>query len=251
MSDPVSRVGVVGADDPLGSRLRDAVRAADGRVVSPASADVVVAVGDDAIRDATLDRPTRGTGILPVRDGPHAVDRPAAPDAVRRLLDGGGERVTHPVLSIAVDGDSIGRAVFDVGFVTTEPARISEYAVELPDDRTETVRADGVVVATPLGSTGYASAAGGPRLEPGSGLSIVPIAPFTTRSDTWVVADGLGVSVERDAEPVSLVVDGSPREMVAPGHPIRIEAAERVDVVVPSRGHTPDPRADRKGSNNS
>ena len=256
MGVPVSRVAVVGADDPLASRLCDAVRTAGGKTVAPGSADAVVAVGDDAVRESMLERPftpDRGTDppVFPVRDGPHAADQPSVPDVVGRLLEAGGDRVSHPVLSVILDGDPVGRAAFDVGFVTTEPARISEYAVELPGGRTENVRADGVVAATPLGSTGYASAAGGPILEPGSGVSVVPIAPFTTRSDTWVVPDGLRVSVERDAEPVSLVVDGSRRELVAPGRPIRIEVAGRVDAVVTSHSPRVDPHTDRKGSNNS
>jgi NAD+ kinase len=226
-----------------------AVRAAGGRTVE-AAADAVVAVGDGAIRDALLasapsdrrvpspsarvDSPPPGrvdAPVLPVREGRLAVDPATLQDAIRGLLDGDARRAERAVLSVEIDGEAVHRSVFDVGFVTDEPARISEYAVGLADDREAAFRADGVVVATPLGSDGYANAAGGPLLEAGGGLAVVPIAPFTTRDDTWVVPDGVTVSVRRDAETVSIVVDGDRRGVVSPGRPVRIEVAERVETL--------------------
>jgi len=41
-----------------------------------------------------------------------------------------------------------------------------------------------------------------------AGLSVAPIAPFRTGTDTWVAAERLSVSVERETESVALVVDG-------------------------------------------
>ncbi|GAA0510560.1 NAD+ kinase [Halorubrum aquaticum] len=262
MGDPVSRVAVVGADESLADRAERAVRAAGGRTDEPAASDAIVAVGDEAIRDALVDSasadhvgsvpPERvDAPVLPVREGRHAVDPADLRDAIRGLFGGETRRVGHPVLSVDLGGDTVHRAVFDVGFVTDEPARISEYAVDLAVDREAAFRADGVVVATPLGSDGYAAAAGGPLLEAGSGIAVVPIAPFTTRSDTWVVPDGTAVSVRRDAETVSIVVDGDRRGTVTPGRPVRIEVVDRVETLRLPRPHRPKPSADRKGSNNS
>lgn len=253
MGDPVSRVAVVGADESVADRVRRAVHAAGGRTEDPTAADAVLAVGDEALRDVIVGP---GTGsrvdvpILPVREGGDAVGSADLRKAVHEVMNGNARRVEQPVLSVESDGTAH-RAAFDVGFVTDEPARISEYAVDLGDRREVVFRADGVVVATPLGSDRYANAAGGPLLAAGSGIAVVPIAPFTTRSDAWVVPDGVTVSVRRDAEPVSILVDGDRRGTVIPGRPVRIEIVDRVGTLrIP--GHSPsDPSTDRKGSNNS
>ncbi|WP_144919818.1 NAD(+)/NADH kinase [Halorubrum salsamenti] len=268
------RVAVVG-DDEVASELRDAVRDAGGRLASPerqsaesganaetgavaeakavgdGDATLLVAVGEAAIRDAVVAAPD-GT-VIPVADRRLAFDRDDAADALRRLLDGteandSVRRVTHPVLAVDGGGVTSVRAAFDVALVTDEPARISEFAVEFSRGRDESVRADGVVVATPLGSDGYANAAGGPLVEPDGGLSVAPIAPFSTRTDAWVAADRVRLTVEREGEPIALVVDGERRSAVEPHRPIEIEAVDRVAFAVP-RGRRE--RADRKHSNNS
>ena len=268
------RVAVVG-DGERASELRDAVRdAARGagveveRLAGPASATAeamasgdetpdisdatfLVAVGDEAIRDAVVAAPD-GT-VIPVADRRLAFDRGGAVDALRGLLDGSESdgsvgRVTQPVLAVDDGTDAPVRAAFDVAVVTDEPARISEFAVEFSRGRDESVRADGVVVATPLGSDGYASAAGGPLVEPGGGLSVVPIAPFSTRTDAWVAGDRVRLTVERESEPIGLVVDGERRGTVEPHRPTAIKTVDRVSFAVPSGAHE---RADRKHSNNS
>ncbi|PHQ39368.1 ATP-NAD kinase [Halorubrum persicum] len=264
------RVAVVG-DDDRASELRDAVRNAGGRLAEPADpideaeadtgpaavggerpdATLVVAVGDAAVRDAVVAAP-RGT-VIPVADRRLGFDRDGAVAALRQLLDGSEtddvvNRVTHPVLAVDDGAGTPVRTAFDVTVVTDEPARISEFAVEFARGREESIRADGVVVATPLGSDGYANAAGGPLVEPGGGLAVAPIAPFSTRTDAWITAERVRLTVEREGEPIALVVDGERRGAVEPHRPIEIEAVDRVAFATPKGGRE---RADRKHSNNS
>ena len=128
-----------------------------------------------------------------------------------------------------LDGERVDRALLDVTLVTSEAARISEFAIEFAYGTSTTFRADGVVVATPLGSDGYANAAGAPVVEPGGGLAVAPIAPFRTQTSSWVAASELTVTVEREEEPVTLVIDGTNHGVVEPNRPIAIETAGRVD----------------------
>jgi len=222
MGESVRAVAVVG-DDGLG----DAVRANGGTVVSPSDADAIAAVGERAIVESRA----HAAPILPIGVGRYAVGRTAADAAIDQLLAGNGRRVAHPDLAVSVGGDPAGRALFDVSLVTSEPARISEYGVAFPSGRETSFRADAVVVATPVGSDGYAHAAGGPVIAPETGVSVVPVSPFTTQTDTWVVPGRVTLSVERDAEPVTLVVDGEATGTVPPNEPIRIDASDRVSLL--------------------
>jgi NAD+ kinase len=253
-----SERGVAVAGDGGAAALRDALASHPYRSVERADADAIVAVGDDALRDALCDAPD--APVIPVGTSRPGVDAGAADTAsrVRPLLDAvfaddddptaGVRRATHPILTVDTGDGEPRCAAFDVALVTAEPARISEFALGFAGGSDGTVRADGVVVATPLGSAGYAAAAGGPVVDPGGGLSVAAIAPFSTRTDAWVAAGGLAISVARETESVSLVVDGRERGTVTPHRAVAIDVADSVTVVTRVDAHE---RADRKHSNNS
>lgn len=139
--------------------------------------------------------------------------------------------VTRTPLAVAVDGAEVGRALFDVALVPDEPATICEYSVGTARERVASVRADGVVVATPAGSYGYASAAGGPILETGTGVvAVVPVAAFVTDADDWVLdADGARLDVERE-ETVAVVADGYLVEYVGADEGVEFATAEDVQL---------------------
>jgi NAD+ kinase len=244
MSEPTRGLAVLGDDDPAAA-IRSAATAAGASLVDRPEADAVVAIGDAALREAmraAASGGARSAPILPIGSGRHAVAPDRATGRVADLVDGLGgspvaveglSRVEHPLL--AVDGAGERRfAVADVAFVTAAPARISEYGIAFADGESASVRADGAVVATPFGSDGYAAAAGGPVVSPGGGLAVVPISPFTTRPDTWVASGGVRVTVEREEEPVALVVDGTRRGTVEPHRTVGIEVAATVDLLAPT-----------------
>lgn len=244
MSEPTRRLAVLGDGDPTAA-IRSAATAAGARLVDRSEADAVVAVGDAALREAVRAAGDgRSVPILPVGDGRHAVSPEDSADRTAAAVEGlggsagavgGFTRVAHPVLAIEGGGDGRRRfAAADVAFVTAAPARISEYEIAFSDGESASVRADGAVVATPLGSDGYAAAAGGPVVSPGGGLAVVPVSPFTTRPETWVASGSVSVTVEREEEPVALVVDGDPRGTVDPHRTVRIEAVTTVDLLSPT-----------------
>jgi NAD+ kinase len=214
---PIGRVRVRGAasDPDLGPL--EAVEAD-----AEAHAQAVVAVGAEAVAEQALSDDS--SPILPVSvDDCAGTAQDTLDGAVDALAAGDYRTVAHPVLGVSVDGEEVARGVLDVTLMTTEPARISEYALAADDERLFDVRADGVVVSTPLGSAGYGRAAGGPVVAPGAGLSVVPVSPFSTRASPWVVPGPLSLSVERDEGEVSLYVDGAEVGQVSPGESVVVE----------------------------
>nr|WP_303645239.1 ATP-NAD kinase [Salinirubrum litoreum] len=196
--------------------------------------DRVVALGERAL--LAVGRVGVDAPVLPV-GGESLPNSPTLDDldtVVETVLAADPDVVDHPILSIGDDsGTERARAVLDVTLVTDEPARISEYAVRAGDREIDRFRADGVVVATPLGSGGYASAVGGPRLGPGTGLAVVPVSPFETQRDYWVVADPVALSVERDDSAVSLVADDTVVGAVGPEERLTVRPTGTLAVLRP------------------
>jgi NAD+ kinase len=105
-----------------------------------------------------------------------------------------------------------GQVAYNDVVVTRVPGR-GQAALELRIDGELLVRyaSDGVIAATPQGSTAYAFAAGGPLVSPRArGMIIMPDAPHGLFNRAVVLAEGerLGIEVLRRSAPVSLERDG-------------------------------------------
>jgi NAD+ kinase len=246
-SDEGVSVGVVGECESSVlvealSRRDETHLVGDARTVCSRARSLVVAVGRDALLSVANERPA--APVLPVETGRgvESVGTVEVPSALEAVLDGDPRTHRHPLLSVAVDGESVGTAFGDVTLVTGEPARISEFAID-HGRRVATVRADGVVIATPAGSAAYATDAGGPVLAPGiDAVGVVPIAPFHTRNRRWILDPGrLSISVIRDDEAVTLRCDGRERATLT--------SPDRVTFVHEATVTTVVPRVDQKHSN--
>lgn len=213
------RAALVG-DDGL---LREAVETAGGTVVdATADPDVVATLGERALVETARAGPAAPLFPVGAGDGYHTVRRTDVDEAFAAVAAGESGRVSHPMLSVDVGDERRERALLDATLMTAEPARISEYAVHTVEEELDRFRSDGVVVATPAGSNGYARDAGGSILAPGTGVIVVPVSPFSTLTDTWVVDDEVLLRVERDDCDVRLVVDGEVTGVVPPETDIRV-----------------------------
>ena len=95
--------------------------------------------------------------------------------------------------SVWRDGEKIFCALSlnDVVVSRGSSASMVELRVDIDDDFVANLRADGLIVASPTGSTAYALSAGGPVLHPGiGGLVMVPIASHTLSNRPIVLPDG-------------------------------------------------------------
>ncbi len=198
-----------------------------------ADVDYVVAVGETAVSE--LARVSVETPILPVDAGTgvRSVPRKLVADAVVNLQTETYRTMEHPVVGVEGSFDPAA-AIFDIGLFTAEPARISEFSVTWETEPVARFRADGVVASTPAGSVGYTRAADGPLVMPGSNMGpVVPIAPFTTNADHWILPlDNVTLAVERDETAVSLLLDGCVAGSIAANDPISLSCHRHVQTVI-------------------
>lgn len=221
-----------GGGDSGGTESSRQATDTDGR----AGADVVVCVGEAALLQLAGDPPSGPVIVVDVDVdvGPYGTPVSALAAVLSALEDDEEDTVVdHPILGARLDGETVARAVTDVTLMTSDPARISEYAVHADGRLVDTFRADGVVTATPLGSYGYARASGGPLLRANTGVAVVPVAPFATRTDSWVVPLDVSVSVERDDSDVSLCADDRVVRHISPGDRVSVTAVDHLSLVRP------------------
>lgn len=103
------------------------------------------------------------------------------------------------------DGERIftGLSLNDVVVTRGASASMVEMRIDVGDDFVANMRADGLIIATPTGSTAYALSAGGPILHPGiAGWVVVPIASHTLSNRPIVLPDAgeirIGIVAGRD-----------------------------------------------------
>jgi NAD+ kinase len=91
--------------------------------------------------------------------------------------------------------------------------------------------ADGLIVATPTGSTAYSLSAGGPILDPESGVFVItPICPHVLTNRSIIVAEGSTIEIEASDPdyPVFLTLDGRKPIHVERGSVVTIRKAKRI-----------------------
>lgn len=232
------RVTICGAGES--TTLRNSIASAIDSIdyvnsVDLAAAELVLTVGKEPLRDCAVRNEQRP--IVPLDlETEWSPTHQQLPALFRQLADHADRQPptvdVHP-LDVSV-GDKQSTAVFDTTLMTSEPARISEYTIRVDGRPHAEFRADGVVVASPLGSSGYSRAAGGPQLAPGTGVGVVPIASFATMTDTWVLTPPVSVRVERD-DSVSVFADTSRLATGGSELTVEIETGEPLTLVdVPS-----------------
>ena len=119
-----------------------------------------------------------------------------------------------------------GRVLNDVVINKAALARIIEIEVSLNSLYVNSFRADGLIVATPTGSTAYNLSAGGPIIYPSmNAVVLTPICPFTLTNRPIVVPDGalIELKLQKENEGVVLTLDGQIGYTMKAGDCVRIQ----------------------------
>ena len=152
------------------------------------------------------------------------VEREELDEGIKRLLDGRYEVLGMPALSVQVNGQRrIG--VNDISLHRRTNSRVAELGYSVLGDQLGKVRCDGLVAATPVGSTGYNLANGGPILAWGvEGFVVSFIAPHTLTARALVVApdDILTVQNLSTREAVDVTTDNRPVAELPPGGEVEV-----------------------------
>ena len=161
-------------------------------------------------------------------------------EPLARLLDGDYWLEERMLLDVSVDRggeppvNHSYMALNDVVISRGSLARLINVDTWVDQSYLTSYRADGVIVATPTGCTGYAMAAGGPILPPElKNILLLPICPHLSLDRAVVLSQGATVSLRVEADyPAILTVDGQFEIMLAEDDRIEVRASQHVSKFV-------------------
>jgi NAD+ kinase len=209
-----------GAEVHLSTReaKKHALQPPEGVVIDEqegADADLAIVLGGDGTILSTLRQYAhRDVPVFAVNFGTIGFLATIEPDELDKgiglALAGDFDRMDMPGL-VADTSQGEQLALNDISFHRRHTGRVAELAYSVESEQLGEVRCDGLVVATPAGSTGYNLANGGPVLAWGvEGYVVSFIAPHTLTARALVVApgDSLAVTNRSRSEDVEMTTDG-------------------------------------------
>lgn len=181
------------------SHLGESAQRAMSREELAGCCDLIIAVGGDGtLLDTGRTVGPRGIPLLGINQGRLGFMVDVSPEDMHATLEdvlaGRYIREERIMLTARIQrgGEELGpfNALNDVVVHTRGFARLLEFDTSMNGDFISHHRADGMIVATPTGSTAYALSGGGPVLHPAMDAALlVPICPHTL-SDRPMVVDG-------------------------------------------------------------
>ncbi len=213
----------------------EAARAIEAVEALPRQADLCLVLGGDgSILYALRHFAHSGVPVFGVNFGTvgflAAVERDNAGEGMRRAFAGETEAIELPGLETRVGG-ATHAALNDVSFVRRPHERVAELSYRIAGEEVGHVRCDGLVAATPVGSSGYNLANQGPILAWGvKGYVVSYIAPHSLTARALVVAPGdvLQVGNAGGRAPVDVAIDGALVGTLESGAALEVGFAENV-----------------------
>lgn len=171
---------------------------------------VMVLGGDGTLLQASRELIGRQAAFIGVNFGNLGFLAEVEKDGVREMLDrlmNDEFNIEHRMMlmgQVIRDGQTIAEdvALNDIVINRSGPLRIIDFSVYVNELRLNDYKADGMIVATPTGSTAYSMSAGGPIVKPSASLTVLtPICPHTlnTRSIVLEGEDIIEIRLEAKA----------------------------------------------------
>jgi len=175
-------------------------------------ADIILAIGGDGTVLRALQRTNEK--VLGINTGAVGFlaegDHESMDVLIERLLAGEYRVENRLKLKVTVNGKRMYDCMNEAVVHTAQVAKIRHYEIAIDGAVAEEVRADGIIVATPTGSTSYAMSVGGPILDPRvKAFVVAAIAPFKPSFHPFVVPPDSRIRVTFvRPRPGLLVLDG-------------------------------------------
>jgi NAD+ kinase len=223
----------------------EAVTLADDATTAPPGLDLVVSVGGDGtLLRAALWGHRTGAPVLGVKVGRLGFLTEVDPDRAPELLDAwmAGEAEVDERMALVAEAegapwDEPQWALNEVIVEKRARHRVVRLAAWVGEDYVTTFSADGVIVATPTGSTAYSFSARGPIVSPRlPSLVLTPVSAHMVFDRAIVLSPDEQVTLEvQEDEPGFLSADGRRGLELPIGSRVRIRRAEQPARVVRSK----------------
>lgn len=130
-------------------------------------------------------------------------------------------------------------ALNDIAVTGCGPLAIVKYDLYVNGELLNRYDADGIIIATPTGSTGYNMSAGGPIVDPKAALIVVtPICAHTLNTRSIVLSADAQIEIRINAEqrtPVAAVFDGRQPHTLTPSMSVHIKRSDEVTRIIKLR----------------
>jgi NAD+ kinase len=234
----VSRIAVIlhGKPDAIGDareRLHRVAEACGVEVTAEADAELAVVLGGDGTMLRALQR-FLGTGIpsLGVNFGRvgflTSIDSRDLESGLRRAFRGGFDSVELPTIAATTGGETV-TGVNDVVLTSAAMGRMAVIEWCVDGQSLGELGCDGVIVASPTGSTAYNLSAGGPVLAWGTDAFVVTfVSPHSLHARSMVLGRAHTVHLHNRSldVPVQVIVDGHTAARVDPGGVLEVRQSD-------------------------
>jgi NAD+ kinase len=225
------RIGITGTPElrnfkPVAKKVLEALKGVDyvvethtaealglkGVPLAKMKVDALITVGGDGTILRTLqasDAPVMGVnaGVLGFLTEIQAEE---VKTAIKKLLKGEYHIDERLKLKTVLNGKRLEDATNEAVVHTAHIAKMRHFAISVDGTPATEIRADGLIVATPTGSTSYAMSVGSSIIDPRvDALVIAPIAPFRLAARPLVVSARSKIAVRiLDPKECTMVIDG-------------------------------------------
>lgn len=221
-----------------------------GKCISEIEADCVLVLGGDGTLIRAANR-LLGTGIpifginLGTLGFLTETGITGMEQALQQLVSGEYDIETRMMLQVNAGEDFEDTALNDIVITRSGFSRLISVRVYVNEKLVDTYRGDGVIVATPTGSTGYNLSAGGPVVLPNASLIVItPICPHSLNARSIIVSDkdSLRLVIEKEKktqeEEAIVTVDGRNAKELRAADWITIEKSAGVTHLVKLKDRT-------------
>ena len=205
--------------------------------LAPNAVDVVVAVGGDGtVLRAAVHALRSDAALVGINMGRVGFLAEAERDDIGRLatLLASGNYSTKRRMSLAASlGDEVSVGLNDVVIEKVNSQHMVNVDIAVDGDSFLTYRCDGVIVASPTGSSAYTLSAGGPLIDTQlEAMVITPVAPYSLFRAAVVIGPASRVVCEVvQSRPADVSVDGLRIGVLAPGDQVVITRGPDIQMV--------------------